>query len=321
MTPHPEEGTLHAYIDGELARVEAATLELHVAECARCAAALAEARGLVAAASRAISALDTAPSAAAAAGSPTITSAPAAPRRAAWPPIFRVPYARAAALLLLAGGTAVVINRLATSEAEIRPRAESSLTDAASMDERAASVAPTVRATVAQSANPAPTAAGRDLSARGAVGGAASAAQKSAASARVSADAADDGVRALALAPPPAAAPSPSPRLEQRPEAIVLSEAAAPATRVTRFRTKDGIVLTLTEEPLRTSFAEETNVARPAAGRIGPQAAAAQMPTAVVNSYRWSSGEQGRAYTLTGLMSITELEAAAKRLSELERLP
>ena len=91
--------------------------------------------------------------------------------------------------------------------------------------------------------------------------------------------------------------------------------------RVTRFRTKDGIVLTLTEEPLRTSFAEETNVARPAAGRIAPQAAAAQMPAAVVNSYRWSSGEQGRAYTLTGLMSITELEAAAKRLSELERLP
>lgn len=296
MTPHPEEGTLHAYIDGELARVEAATLELHVAECAQCSAALAEARGLVAAASRAISALDAAPSAAAAAGSPAITSAPAAPRRAARPPIFRVPYARAAALLLLAGGTAVVINRLATSEAEIRPRAESSLTDAASMDERAALVAPTVRATVAQSANPAPTAAGRDLSARGAVGGAASAAQKS-------------------------AAPSPSPRLEQRPEAIVLSEAAAPPTRVTRFRTKDGIVLTLTEEPLRTSFAEETNVARPAAGRIAPQAAAAQMPAAVVNSYRWSSGEQGRAYTLTGLMSITELEAAAKRLSELERLP
>ncbi|MEO6332211.1 MAG: zf-HC2 domain-containing protein [Gemmatimonadaceae bacterium] len=296
MTPHPEEGTLHAYIDGELARVEAATLELHVAECARCAAALAEARGLVAAASRAISALDAAPSSAAAAGSPAITSAPAAPRRAARPPIFRVPYARAAALLLLAGGTAVVINRLATSEAEIRPRAESAMAGAASMDERTASVVPTVRTTAAQSANRAPTAAGRDLSARGAVGGAASAAQKS-------------------------AAPPPSPRLEQRPEAIVLSGAAAPATRVTRFRTKDGIVLTLTEEPLRTSFAEETNVARPAAGRIAPQAAAAQMSAAVVNSYRWSSGEQGRAYTLTGPLGITELEAASKRLSELERLP
>jgi len=80
-------------------------------------------------------------------------------------------------------------------------------------------------------------------------------------------------------------------------------------------------VLTLTEEPLRTSFAEETNIAGGSAGRIAPQAAAAQMPAAVVNSYRWSSGEQGRAYTLTGPMSITELEAAAKRLSELERLP
>lgn len=58
---HPDEGTIHAWLDGQLSAVEAAALEAHAAECADCAAVIAEARGLIAASSRIVSALDTMP--------------------------------------------------------------------------------------------------------------------------------------------------------------------------------------------------------------------------------------------------------------------
>jgi hypothetical protein len=57
---HPDEGTIHGWLDHALARDEALRVEAHVAECAHCAAAVAEARGLIAAASRLLSTLDAA---------------------------------------------------------------------------------------------------------------------------------------------------------------------------------------------------------------------------------------------------------------------
>src|SRR6476646_1925801 len=58
---HLDEGTIHAWLDGALDAEEAARVERHSAECATCAAAVAEARGLVAAASRILTALDGVP--------------------------------------------------------------------------------------------------------------------------------------------------------------------------------------------------------------------------------------------------------------------
>lgn len=55
---HIDEGTIHAWLDDALAPDEAARVERHVRECAECAAAVAEARGLIAASSRILSALD-----------------------------------------------------------------------------------------------------------------------------------------------------------------------------------------------------------------------------------------------------------------------
>jgi putative zinc finger protein len=59
---HPEEGTIHAWLDGALSPSEAAHVEAHVASCEQCAAAVAEARGFIAGASRILTALDNVPS-------------------------------------------------------------------------------------------------------------------------------------------------------------------------------------------------------------------------------------------------------------------
>ncbi len=58
---HIDEGTIHAWLDGALPADEGARIETHVASCAACAAAVAEARGLIAASSRILSALDDVP--------------------------------------------------------------------------------------------------------------------------------------------------------------------------------------------------------------------------------------------------------------------
>ena len=80
---HPDEGTIHAWLDDALPAAEAAALERHVAGCAECAAAVAEARGLIAASSQILARLDRVPvgvlpaaGAAGAAASPAARSSP-----------------------------------------------------------------------------------------------------------------------------------------------------------------------------------------------------------------------------------------------------
>ena len=324
MKPHPDEGTLHAFIDGELSMAEATALEAHVAECGPCEASLAEARGFVAGASRAISALDAAPSS----GSRPVVARPEklpAALLSSRPFVFRVPFARAAVLLLLAGGSAMVINR-STSDGSATSGTESLTADAALSEERAGRP-PTVQAVPvpASSAASAPPIAGRDLSTRGVDAGAGAATQKQlvapsapATSMPTAERTANDGRAASDQAPPTPTASvsiSPPPTRMAAPQEISLS-AAAPSARVTRYRTKDGVTLTLTEEPLQTSFAEESTAARRGVARP-----AAQESAPVMNTYRWLSAEQGKSFTLTGALSVVELEAAAKRLSELERVP
>jgi len=58
---HLDEGTIHAWLDGELPPDDAENAARHVASCAECQALVAEARGLVAGASRIVSALDAGP--------------------------------------------------------------------------------------------------------------------------------------------------------------------------------------------------------------------------------------------------------------------
>ena len=55
---HPDEGSIHAWLDDALDADEASRVALHVESCAECAGLVAEARGLIAGASRVVRLLD-----------------------------------------------------------------------------------------------------------------------------------------------------------------------------------------------------------------------------------------------------------------------
>lgn len=59
--PHPDEGTIHAWLDGELPEAGARALTDHLEGCGACRDAVAEARGLLAASARIMRALDDGP--------------------------------------------------------------------------------------------------------------------------------------------------------------------------------------------------------------------------------------------------------------------
>ena len=108
---HLEEGTIHAWLDGALDAEESARVEQHARECADCAAAVAEARGLVAGATRILGALDQVPagvtprSAASGGGSPMTERS-----RSLWGRLHLTPLrAAAAALVFLAAGSVLVV--------------------------------------------------------------------------------------------------------------------------------------------------------------------------------------------------------------------
>jgi hypothetical protein len=77
---HLDEGTIHAWLDGALDAERGRDVETHVAACAECSAAVAEARGLIAGASRILTALDDVPANVTPKRGPSAPSTPA-PRR------------------------------------------------------------------------------------------------------------------------------------------------------------------------------------------------------------------------------------------------
>lgn len=109
---HPDDGTIHAWLDGALDPVAASAVATHVESCASCAERAAEARGLIAGASRVVGALDEVP----AGSSPAWGSGSAAGRApgtsSAWRRMRLTP-ARAAiaATLLVAAGVTLTYQR------------------------------------------------------------------------------------------------------------------------------------------------------------------------------------------------------------------
>ncbi len=98
--PAPDEGLIHAWLDGQLPPDEATRVEQLVATDAEWAAAAAEARGVIAASSRILSALDRVPSGVV----PQRTVAPVARRLPWWTKM-------AAAVVLVVGGSTLVMRR------------------------------------------------------------------------------------------------------------------------------------------------------------------------------------------------------------------
>ena len=115
---HPDEGTIHAWLDRQLDDQASATLEAHLQRCDECAERVAEARGLIAGTSRILSSLDmdTSPGAgmpAAESWRPVVVST--APKHSV--PIYRLTPVRSAiaAVLVVAVATAIVREHERTS--------------------------------------------------------------------------------------------------------------------------------------------------------------------------------------------------------------
>ena len=109
---HPDEGTIHAWLDGALNESESAEIEQHVGECAACAAAVAEARGLIAGASRIAAMLDNVRGGVI----PTAPANPAPAKTTLWTALRVTPAraALAASLLIAAAGVLTVRHDTAT---------------------------------------------------------------------------------------------------------------------------------------------------------------------------------------------------------------
>lgn len=99
---HPDQGTIHAWLEGALDTSAATRTEAHAAECALCSARIAEARGLIAGASRVAGLLDDVPP-------PIIFPTPTGPQ-SAWRAL-RVTPARAALTAGLVVALGVVLTR------------------------------------------------------------------------------------------------------------------------------------------------------------------------------------------------------------------
>ena len=127
---HPDEGSLHAWLDGELDAADAALVDEHVRGCAECGARVAEARGFIAGASRIVGQLDAEPARLIQpASTPTMDD-----KGSLWR-LMRVTPARAgiAAVLLVALGITLTRSRVAR-ESEAVPRVAVSQTPTAAIE-------------------------------------------------------------------------------------------------------------------------------------------------------------------------------------------
>jgi hypothetical protein len=134
---HLDEGTVHAWLDGELPPDDAESAARHVATCAECQTLVAEARGLMAGASRIVSALDAGP----AGVIPPAQGGPSSSRRT-WRRFALTPMRMSiAATIVVAVGVTFTAHRVADNNA-VRGRMIDSPINAATQSAAAPSAAP-----------------------------------------------------------------------------------------------------------------------------------------------------------------------------------
>ena len=323
---HPDEGTIHAWIDGELTAEESASLEAHLNECAECSALVAEARGLVAASSRIVSALDIIPG---------NVIPKAAPRRRPW--YASTQLRAAAAVVIVAGASMLVMRDRGTTQMSrvmdsAAPRAVQIVPPAAE-PEAPRPVAPSVPAPVSTQSsggtagkNPAKkkTDVKQEMDARDEAANVAAAPQ---ASERIL-----NAPMALATKPIDSVARrrfNPTEQLDQVVVTGVATASAAPellktlradsAGTMTVYEASPGVEVTLMDmgprmaTQLRASGAAQSKERQAAAPAAPPPLVSDRSKVGTVNSISWID-RRGHQMTLTGPLSIDALEALRKRL-------
>ena len=154
---HLDEGTIHAWLDGALDAEEAARVEQHAAECAVCAASIAEARGLVAGASRILTALDGVPGGVVPKTAASGGASSARRRRSLWTSLHLTPArAAAAAVVVLAAGSALVVRNAPNAARSPMKMADYSRDSTVSMQPAAQMVLPPATPDTAASRTAAP---------------------------------------------------------------------------------------------------------------------------------------------------------------------
>lgn len=335
---HPDEGTIHSWLDNALSVEEAARVESHVAECPQCAAAVAEARGFVAASSRILTALDDVPRG-------VVPAVPARKRD------FRVLWRAAAAVLVVAGGSLVVMrdggqkmrSPVAISDSGVEATAVPTAANAAGTAETAA-------LTQAPQSVPSPTLES-DSERRAASQPVRPSEPRTSVARARSATGASQGMTgsgrdaAAQTTPVDLAAPAMAPTNEAQFSGIVVSEQSGVAplkelslkralgtrTIVYQISPTDTVTLTETESlsiqgVVTTGAASaldrqqkgvQTRAVAPMRGESAP-AAAPPPPVAAQNTISWVESATGKTLILSGKLPVEKLQEIRQRL-EIER--
>jgi hypothetical protein len=349
---HLDEGTIHSWLDGALSADEAARVQAHVAECAQCAAAVAEARGFIAASSRILTALDHVPRGV----------VPAAPP-VKW--YNRVEWRAAAAVLVVAVGSLVVVRNTdrsnvpsaammhsaRVSEATVAQRqsapGSAGATAMSKLEAPSPAIPPKQNATMSRVASPARPAAQSDFSGKP-VRDAAPASVVTKERARDEAvDAAIGGIAAAAPHGAGGVVAAPQSNLSGRMPEVVVGDTAArsqPTLRVVGHPRLIGSVVTLYEvAPGDTvTFTEPSNIQLEAAvvtgmsevesqARRSAAKSAASAPTRVVSpsppapslqvevtngvtTISWPDATTGNMLRLSGRMPVERLKEIKLRI-------
>jgi hypothetical protein len=337
---HLDEGTIHAWLDGELPLEERSAVEAHVASCDACKAAVAEARGFIAASSRILTALDAVPGGVvpATANGPA-TTRPAVHRRF----VISRAWMAAAAVLVLSTVTVIAVRpgsdaaqlrvasasrdekKQATSAAPAedmpQPAAPSASNAPAPMQARKAAPAadeskPVVQnevsksrlETARQAAVPAPepSAAAGGMAAQPATPPMAAALAKDAADKRADAVSRYDslGERRASTTLDSAAADSSAPRMLSR-----NTIEAGGDTVVTTVYTVRGVSVSLIDHSRAGSDAGQLKVK----GAASEAPARLRAAAAAVNSLTWSDST-GHTRTLRGALPLADLQRVKRAL-------
>jgi hypothetical protein len=333
---HPDEGIIHAWLDGALSAEESTALDAHVASCPECSAAVAEARGLIAASSRIVSALDIVPGGVIPARKPVAR------------PWYTSTQLRAAAAVLFIAGTSFVLFRSREGETL------STVSQRVMADQPAPAMAES-DAAIPSPAEP-PAAAGAVATAPARKAEIARAKTTERARTDAVADAAvantEAAQSAAEAALPPAPAPAPATMAAPAPAVAVSSDTAAlsrrsvlaspvvvtgaaageltsdlrilavdssASTRVTLYRIASGAEVTLVErEPISAKAAESRERRFDAVQTSAPEMrVSAQAESGLpVQSISWTDPRTRREYVLSGRVSKETLEEVKKKLLE-----